>query len=73
MTKAFMKNMPPRKRAGSVARRTRLSSQHLKKAKNMAATLVTIVDSIKLIFSPVAVSIAVILVATFVTILCGSF
>lgn len=56
-----------------MARSIKLNYQHLKKAKNSAATLVTIVDNIKLIFSPVAVSIAVILVATLVTILCGSF
>jgi hypothetical protein len=46
-----------------------LSYQHLKKAKKIAATLVTIVVSNKLTFSPVAVSMAVILVATLVTIL----
>ena len=66
---AFIKKIPPRIRAGRAAIIIRLSSQHLKKAKNIAATLVTIVVSKRLIFSPVAVYIAVILVATLVTIL----
>jgi hypothetical protein len=69
MIKDFIKNNPPRISAGKVASSIKLSYQHLKKARNNAATLVTMVESSKLIFSPVAVSIAVMLVATFVTIL----
>lgn len=55
MTNAFIKNNPPRARAGRVASSTMLSYQHLKKARNNAATLVTIVESMRAIFSPVAV------------------
>lgn len=69
MTNDLIKNSPPRTRAGRVASSTKLSYQHLKKARNNAATLVTMVESIRAIFSPVAVSIAVMLVATLVTIL----
>lgn len=68
-----MKNMPPANKAGRVASKTKLNYQHLKKAKNIAATLVTIVVISRLIFSPVATSIAAIPVETFVTILFGSF
>lgn len=56
-------------RAGRAAIIIKLSYQHLKKAKNMDATLVTKVVSKRLIFSPVAVYMAVMLVATLVTIL----
>lgn len=64
-----MKKKPPIIKTGSVASIIRLSYQHLKKARKIAATLVTIVVSNKLTFSPVAVSMAVMLVATRVTIL----
>lgn len=63
----FMKRIIPIMRAGNVAKSIRLNSQHLKKAKKMAATLVTVVEMRRLIFSPVAVSMAVIPVATLVT------
>ena len=46
----------------------RLSSQHLKKAKKIDAMQVARVVSKRLIFSPVAPSIAVMFVATLVTI-----
>lgn len=64
-----MKKNPPIIKTGSVASIITLSYQHLKKAKKMAATLVTIVVSKRLTFSPVAVSMALMLVATLVTIL----
>lgn len=73
MIKAFMKNIPPKSIAGNVARSAKLSSQHLKKAKNMPPSPVIVVETNKLTFSPVAISIAAILVATLVTILFGSF
>ena len=63
------KKMPPIMRTGSVAIIIRLSYQHLKKARNIAAMLVTTVVIRRLTFSPVAVSMAVMLVATLVTIL----
>lgn len=69
MIKAFMKNIPPNSIAGKVASSIKLNCQHLKKAKNIPPIPVMVVDIIKLIFSPVAVSMAVMLVATFVTIL----
>ena len=73
MIKAFMKNIEPKSIAGNVARRAKLNCQHLKKAKNMPPSPVMTVDTSKLIFSPVAISMAAMLVATFVTILFGSF
>ncbi len=68
-----MKNMPPANKAGNVASSIKLSYQHLKKARNMAATVVITVVMSKLIFYPVAASIAAIPVETLVTILLGSF
>lgn len=63
------KKMPPIMRTGSVAIIIRLSYQHLKNAKKMEAMLVMTVVIRRLTFSPVAVSMAVMLVATLVTIL----
>jgi len=71
--KDFMNNTPVISKAGRAVRSIALSSQHLKKAKKMAAKLVTRVLSKREIFSPVAASICVILVLTFVTSLLGSF
>ena len=68
-----MTKTPAKINAGNAASSTKLNYQHLKKARKIAATLVTIVVIIKLILCPVAVSMAVILVATLVTILYGSF
>ena len=61
--------MPPIMRTGSLAIIIRLSYQHLKNARKIDATLVMRVVIRRLTFSPVAVSMAVILVATLVTIL----
>jgi len=61
------------KSAGRVAINTRLSSQHLRKARKIPVMLVADVLNNKQIFSPVAVSMAVILLVTLVTTLCGSF
>ena len=60
-------------RAGRAVSSIALSSQHLKKAKKIAAKLVTIVLSSNEIFSPVAASMCVMLVVTLVTNLLGSF
>lgn len=49
-----MKTMPATMRTGRAASIIRLSSQHLKKAKNMEARQVARVVSSRLIFSPVA-------------------
>lgn len=48
--------MPTMRRTGRVANMMRLSSQHLKKARKIEKRLVTKVVSMRLIFSPVAVS-----------------
>ncbi len=62
-----MKRAPAANNAGRAATMIRLNFQHLKKAIKMAAMQVAIVINIRLIFYPVAPSIAVILVATRVT------
>jgi hypothetical protein len=49
-----MKNNPPTMSTGRVTNIIALNYQHLKKAKNIAATLVTMVVRSKLTFSPVA-------------------
>lgn len=62
-----MKKTIPTARTGIAAKSIRLISQHLKKAKKIAAKLCTVVEIRRHIFYPVAVSIAVMPVATFVT------
>lgn len=52
--KAFIKRTPVMSKAGNAVNIIALSSQHLKKAKKMAAKLVTIVLRRSDIFSPVA-------------------